>query len=1013
MYNRNKKRQQSLMDIINNPSDKIKQQPKPPYREVEPIEKGKDLVEKVLAELSRKSDGVPTFVYPFKRKNNTTKKTKTDQELYEEILFTDKETQYLFNKSGLFHGGVHLKAEAFDKEFKVEEIRAIADGELVFYRIDKKYLTNTLIDECGDEYEVKYSTGFFLLEHKMEYPKGNHLKFYSLYMHTAPSYAYEFIEHGVMGQSAYARKTSDNSNADDVVKFGDKVVLGKPIPKKDGRYELLAVNGVKAPSGINVHILNLIPKMVTTTVTGSKPNMRKGNTNSQKSSPTEGLLKDKSSITVNAYQTEEQKKNKRYQILKAIKLDGTSAVLSSKSTISASNLKDKIKKADVFTSHDNGVVLPHMKELAGSNLKPASNIKVKAGDTLGYLGVYNYAWGETELDKVVHLEVFTFDDLKGFIEKAKKEYAKKQKDLSDEEKKLRPKENTLIVKKDAKRYIKEVSTTKRVVKLNQDDPLREGVNSHKSKKLRNKELSSGVILSIKPTASVKKRYEVISIDEGESDFTVEEKKKTWSVYKDSVDEVNVFTEVVDTRTDVYIYIKKPLKKLKELKDKDDKIYLLVDKKVGVDIYVKEKDVEKTHGITFPNFKLIDEAGADKIGIFEEVSKYYVKDIEEDETPQQEKELLNATFKKILKEIKVDKDENGNLEAGEFASLSLTKEKRKELSYMMVKHVSEWEHEKEKFEPILDHMSQDPNLKEQKEMFEERLFNLAFFPKDIVGKGQVPTFIHPIALLEGFVGSSCYCGRDFTVDEVKNIVEKLRDSGGISSTDLFTMNNCTLADSDKTYERFTEELNAMMTKYKINTCIRKIHFLAQAYHETDKFRTTQEYASGKGYNPGQHADARKNGNTIIGDGPKYKGRGLMQLTWKNNYKSYKNACGVDIVTNYSYVSDKLYHVVDSAGWFWENGSAWGSLNKRADKDDIYWINMGVNGGVNGFQDRIDYVKLLIKIMNVKSCNNIKLPTNKTLGIYKLSLSALRLTNYIKYKNKSGVQTHKIKMESYDD
>jgi len=443
MYNKSPEIQK-MYDIINAPID---ESTIPPYAKAKPVEAKKDLVKETLEEMNRESKGIPTFAYPFVRRKNAATKTKSEQEIYEEILFKDKTAQYLFNSSGLFHGGVHLKAEEFEMDFEVEGVRAIADGELVYYRIDKEYLKNTL-EDTHNEFDVLYSTGFFLLEHKMEYPKGNKLKFYSLYMHTAPCYEYEFEEHVVMGGPAYARKTSDHSPANDFVAFGDKVILGKPIANKDGRYELLTVNDIKVPSGLNVHISNLAPKSVTTTVIGSNPNMREGNTNKSKS---QGLLKDKSSITVNAYQTEEQKKNRRYSVIKAIKADGTAAAVNAKSTIHASNIKTKIAEAHVFSKHNNGIVQPQMQKMAGSNLKPASlDFKVKAGELLGRLGVFNHEWHETELDKVVHLEVFTFDDLKTFIDKAQTEYARPVEELTDEEKKVRPKENQFIVPQEEK-----------------------------------------------------------------------------------------------------------------------------------------------------------------------------------------------------------------------------------------------------------------------------------------------------------------------------------------------------------------------------------------------------------------------------------------------------------------------------------------------------------------------------------------------------------------------------------
>ena len=746
---------QSILDLINNPADKIKQQPKPPYREAESVESAEEnIAQKTLEEIYRPSDAIPSFAYPFKRRSNTATKTKSDQEIFEEILFKDKTAQYLFNSSGLFHGGVHLKAEEFEMDFEIGGIRAIADGELLYYRIDKKYLKNTL-EDTFNEFDVLYSSGFFLLEHKMEYPKGNKLKFYSLYMHTAPSYEYEFEEYMVMGKSAFARKTSDNSKADEFVKFGDKVVLGKPIANKDGRYELLTVNGIKMPSGYNVHISNLQYEAVVTTVTGSEPNMREGNT---LKSLIEGLLKDKSSITIHPYQTEEQKKNKRYKVIKAIKADGTPAVVSSKSTISASNIKAKIPEVNIYTKNNNGIVQPHMKKMAGSNLKPASkDFKVKAGEELGKLGVYNSEWYETELDKVVHLEVFTFDDLKGFIEKSQEEYKKDPKDLSDEEKKLRPKENLFVVPQDEKEL------------FILDDSIY-GV-SNRNTKIRKGMIQSDAEYKIAPSGT---ELELSSNKNSKRQQVKEwvgetlEANITYSVHIAHVDFYKKFIPIPQESEVLTKSIRKSPSKLKILKDKDKNEYVCIDENIR--LYVKNKKEYLTHGITFSNFTLIDEAGADKIGIFEDVSKYYEKKTEEDKTPQQEKEKLNDTFKAILQKIKVDKNKDGKLEAGEFASLSLTKEKRKELSYMMVKHESEWEDAKDKFQPILDYLDQDPKQEKNKKMFEDRLEKLALFPKDLVGKGKTPTFIHPIALVEGFVGGSKKCKNDINLGTLSSFYE---------------------------------------------------------------------------------------------------------------------------------------------------------------------------------------------------------------------------------------------------
>lgn len=77
---------------------------------------------------------------------------------------------------------------------------------------------------------------------------------------------------------------------------------------------------------------------------------------------------------------------------------------------------------------------------------------------------------------------------------------------------------------------------------------------------------------------------------------------------------------------------------------------------------------------------------------------------------------------------------------------------------------------------------------------------------------------------------------------------MRKSANLKSIELFSQSNCNLNDKDKTYERFTEELNLMMKKHSINTCIRKIHFIAQSFVESDKFQTLKEYGKSFSYDP---------------------------------------------------------------------------------------------------------------------------------------------------------------------
>ena len=92
------------------------------------------------------------------------------------------------------------------------------------------------------------------------------------------------------------------------------------------------------------------------------------------------------------------------------------------------------------------------------------------------------------------------------------------------------------------------------------------------------------------------------------------------------------------------------------------------------------------------------------------------------------------------------------------------------------------------------------------------------------------------LPEEKVDAECFCTKEFTVDEIKNFVKAMRDSEKIKTSLLFSEENCPLKKDDTTYDRLCVEINATMKKYNIKTCIRKIHFLAQTYHESSRYGT---------------------------------------------------------------------------------------------------------------------------------------------------------------------------------
>lgn len=144
-------------------------------------------------------------------------------------------------------------------------------------------------------------------------------------------------------------------------------------------------------------------------------------------------------------------------------------------------------------------------------------------------------------------------------------------------------------------------------------------------------------------------------------------------------------------------------------------------------------------------------------------------------------------------------------------------------------------------------------------------------------------------------------------------------------------------------RFHPPLLAAMVRYDIDIPLRRAHFLAQIGHESGDLRYVEELADGSAYE-----GRRDLGNTEPGDGPRFKGRGLIQLTGRANYTRYGRAVGQDLVTgdNPKRVAQDLTLAADVAGWFW----AVNQLNAPAGADDLRAVTKRINGGFNGLADR---------------------------------------------------------------
>lgn len=154
--------------------------------------------------------------------------------------------------------------------------------------------------------------------------------------------------------------------------------------------------------------------------------------------------------------------------------------------------------------------------------------------------------------------------------------------------------------------------------------------------------------------------------------------------------------------------------------------------------------------------------------------------------------------------------------------------------------------------------------------------------------------------------------------------------------------------------FLEPLNRAMDDFSIDTPARQAAFLAQVAHESGSLRYVRELADGKAYEG--RADL---GNTEPGDGPRYKGRGLIQITGRANYAACSGALFDDArhLLDHPEILEQPEHACRSAAWFWLSRH----LNERADAGEFERITRIINGGTNGMAERLAYWDRALKVL----------------------------------------------------
>jgi putative chitinase len=172
------------------------------------------------------------------------------------------------------------------------------------------------------------------------------------------------------------------------------------------------------------------------------------------------------------------------------------------------------------------------------------------------------------------------------------------------------------------------------------------------------------------------------------------------------------------------------------------------------------------------------------------------------------------------------------------------------------------------------------------------------------------------------------------------------------------------------------------RYSINNTVRQAAFLGQCMHESANFKVLQEnlnysanglkavwgsrfpsdeIANKYARHPDMiankvYANRMGNGDEESGDGWKYRGRGLIQCTGKDLYKTLSDALNIDLIADPDLLTEMPYASM-SAGWFWNKKG----LNALADAKDYKEMTKRINGGFNGLDDRIVKINKAMQVL----------------------------------------------------
>ncbi|WP_233800190.1 transglycosylase SLT domain-containing protein [Paraburkholderia sp. HP33-1] len=324
------------------------------------------------------------FAFPFLHKaqgNPGASAPFTDEhDIYRLLAASEPSGSYLVSRKGMWHGGIHVTEAGAGQSLDLEAgLRCIADGVLIAWRANRDYpLSELAVDGGNRPFQAPYSTGFALVRHEMEFPRGTKLRFYSLYMHLMSNADYDSNFPKRQKPAYWPRQWTITDYAQD-----------RPSPRAgqtaDGQI------GLRVRQAPNGQIIGIVPQGASVTIGNRK----------KEPGGTWGQLTDLNGATL--YPPEAGG-----YVTPPVAITGWIY-------LGAQNGGPVAKEIIPDSIFDRVVVTTDRTCSPGDPQGTGGGIPVKAGDLIGHLGRYDSLDQCTAGTRMAHVEVFCDENIKQFI----------------------------------------------------------------------------------------------------------------------------------------------------------------------------------------------------------------------------------------------------------------------------------------------------------------------------------------------------------------------------------------------------------------------------------------------------------------------------------------------------------------------------------------------------------------------------------------------------------------------